>query len=163
MNIAYLLIGGNVGNRNKNIITAIELLQQQIGNIIKRSSIYETEAWGNTDQPDFLNQVLLAETELNAAECMHQILSIEEKMGRIRSEKNDPRIIDIDILFFNDEIINTPHLTIPHPQIQHRKFVLVPMNELASGLVHPVLNQTINTLLKNCIDPLEVRLQNNFN
>lgn len=158
MNKAYLLIGGNVGNRIDNIGTAITFLQQQVGKIIKRSSVYETEAWGNTNQPDFFNQVLLVETALGAAECMQHIFSIENKMGRIRRKKNDPRIIDIDILFFNDEIINEPHLTIPHPQIQNRRFVLIPMNELSPDLIHPVLNKSINNLLSTCDDQLEVRL-----
>ena len=158
MNTLYLLIGGNVGNRINNLETATGLLQQQIGNIIKRSSVYETGAWGNTNQPDFLNQVLILETRLNATECMQQIFFIENKMGRIRTEKNAPRIIDIDILFFNDEVINEPGLTVPHPQIANRKFVLIPMNELSPGLLHPVLNQTIANLLSTCTDQLEVRL-----
>lgn len=158
MNITYLLIGGNVGNRISNLETAINFIEKQIGNIIRRSSIYETDAWGNTNQPDFLNQVLLVQTKLNAAECMQQIFSIENKMGRIRDKKNAPRIIDVDILFFNDEIINESDLIIPHPQIQNRKFVLIPMNELASQLIHPVLKKTINNLLSTCPDTLEVRL-----
>src|SRR5258706_9683310 len=144
MNRTYLLIGSNVGNRINNIETATNLLQQQIGKIIKRSSVYETDAWGNTSQPDFLNQAILIETSLNADDCMQQIFSIENKMGRVRTKKNDPRIIDVDILFFNDEIINEPDLAIPHPQIQNRKFVLIPMNEISPELIHPALNQTIN-------------------
>ena len=158
MNLIYLLIGGNVGDRIANLETASDLIEQQIGKIIKRSSVYETDAWGNPDQPDFLNQVLFAETGLSAIKCMGEIFSIENKMGRVRAKKNDPRIIDIDILFFNDEIINEPDLSIPHPQIQNRKFVLVPMNELFPGLIHPVLKQSINNLLSACNDQLEVRL-----
>ena len=147
-----------MGNRINNFETSINFLQQKIGKIIKRSSVYETDAWGNTSQPDFLNQVILIETSLNATECMQQIFFIENKMGRVRTKKNDPRIIDIDILFFNDEIINEPDLIIPHPQIQNRKFVLIPMNEISPGLIHPALNQTINNLLSTCTDQLEVRL-----
>ncbi len=158
MNIIYLLIGGNVGNRIKNIEIAVNLIEEQIGKVIKRSGIYETDAWGNTNQPDFLNQVLLADTDLNAFESMQRIFFIENKMGRIRMEKNDPRIIDIDILFFNNEVINEPDLTIPHPQIQNRKFVLIPLNELSPGLIHPVLNKSITNLLSTCTDKLEVRL-----
>ncbi|MEO6329284.1 MAG: 2-amino-4-hydroxy-6-hydroxymethyldihydropteridine diphosphokinase [Ginsengibacter sp.] len=157
MNKAYLSIGGNIGNRIKNIKTAVGFLESQIGKIIKHSSIYETAAWGNTNQPDFLNQVLLIETVLNAAGCIQQIFSIENKMGRIRAEKNDPRIMDIDILFFNNEIITERHLIIPHPQIQNRKFILIPMNEISPDLVHPVLNRTISNLLCTCNDQLEVR------
>ncbi|MEO6453098.1 MAG: 2-amino-4-hydroxy-6-hydroxymethyldihydropteridine diphosphokinase [Ginsengibacter sp.] len=158
MNKVYLLIGGNMGDRMSNIDAAVNFLDQEIGNVIIRSSIYETDAWGNTNQPNFLNQVILIETPIGAAECMQQIFSIENKMGRIRAEKNDPRIIDIDILFFNDEIINEPHLTIPHPQIQNRRFVLIPMNEVSPHLVHPVFNQTISKILSVCQDELEVRL-----
>ncbi len=160
MNKTYLLIGGNVGNRIANLKNAINLIEQHIGNITNRSPIYETGAWGNRNQPDFLNQVLIVETNLNAAECMQLIFLMENKMGRVRDKKNDPRIIDIDILFFNDEIINDPNLTIPHPQIQNRKFVLIPMNEIAPNLVHPLLNQTIKNLLSTCPDQLEVRLLN---
>ena len=158
MNRTYLLIGSNVGNRVNNIETATNLLEQQIGKIIKSSSVYETDAWGNTSQPDFLNQAILIETRLNAHKCMQQIFSIENKMGRVRIKKNDPRIIDVDILFFNDEIINEQDLIVPHPQIQNRKFVLIPMNELSPGFIHPVLNQTIGNLLSTCADPLQVRL-----
>ncbi len=160
MNKTYLLIGGNIGNRIAILETAINLIEKKLGNITNRSSIYETGAWGNTNQPDFLNQVLLLETKLNAVKCMQQIFLIENKMGRVRDKKNDPRIIDIDILFFNDEIINDPGLSIPHPQIQNRKFVLVPMNELSPNLFHPVVKKTINNLLSTCTDPLEVRLLN---
>ncbi len=158
MNLVYLLLGANVGNTLSNIDTATNLLKRKIGNLIKCSSIYETDAWGNTDQPHFLNQVLLLQTQLAAAECMNGIFSIEKEMGRVRVKKNDPRIIDIDILFFNEEIINTPGLIVPHPQIQNRKFVLMPMNETFPWLLHPILHQTINTLLSACSDPLEVRL-----
>jgi 2-amino-4-hydroxy-6-hydroxymethyldihydropteridine diphosphokinase len=159
MNKTYLLLGGNVGDRINNIKTAARLLQNQTGAIIKHSSIYETDAWGNTEQPDFLNQVLYIETMLSASEYMHQILFIESEMGRIRLKKNDPRVIDIDILFFNDEVINEPpHLTIPHPEIPNRRFVLIPMNELSPDFVHPLLNKTIHYLLSVCKDMLQVRL-----
>ena len=157
MNKIYLLIGGNLGNRFENIEKAAALLEQQVGKIIGRSSIYETDAWGNPDQPDFLNQVLVTETKLSAMACMQQIFSIEAEIGRVRAQKNDPRSIDIDILFFNSEIINEPQLTVPHPQIQHRRFVLIPMSELAAGFIHPVLNRDISHLLTICTDKLEVR------
>lgn len=160
MNIIYLLIGGNMGDRISNLAKAADLLEKETGKIIKRSSIYETGAWGNTNQPDFLNQVIIIQTALSAADYIRQIFSIENTMGRVRTEKNAPRIIDIDILFFNDAVINEEHLTIPHPQIQNRRFVLIPMNELSPALVHPVLHQTISNLLSTCKDALEVRLLN---
>ncbi len=157
MNKAYLLIGGNIGDRNKNLNEAIDFIARECGSVTKSSSIYETAAWGKTDQPDFLNQCLLIQTSLTAPDLMKQILRIEEKMGRKRKEKNDPRIIDIDILFFNAEVLQTDFLTLPHPQLQNRRFVLVPLTEIAPMLVHPVLKKTITTLLKECPDKLEVK------
>ena len=147
-----------MGNSRQKILQAIHLIEKKIGGIIRQSHLYQTAAWGKTDQPDFLNQGLMAETQLSPRECLRRIFSIEKKMGRIRTEKNAPRIIDIDILFFNDEVINEPGLIVPHPQIPNRKFVLVPMNEISPELVHPLLHQTINNLLSTCADPLEVRL-----
>ncbi len=157
MNSAYLLLGGNLGDRVENLVTARSLIETELGKIIKASSVYETAAWGITEQPEFLNQVLLVKTNLPAKKVMQIILSIENKMGRIRSQKNASRIIDIDILFFNDEIINQPNLTIPHPEIQNRRFVLVPLNEIASGLIHPVFKQSIKNLLSTTNDKLEVK------
>src|SRR4026208_2624091 len=130
MNKAYLLLGGNIGNRPANLKKAKHLLENQVGKIVKYSRIYETASWGNTDQPDFLNQVLLIETKLAPAKIMEQILLIEKTIGRVRSEKNASRVIDIDILFFNDEVIETKNIIIPHPEIQNRNFVLYPLNEL---------------------------------
>ncbi|MEP6595801.1 MAG: 2-amino-4-hydroxy-6-hydroxymethyldihydropteridine diphosphokinase [Ginsengibacter sp.] len=154
MNKAYLLLGGNIGNRLANLETAKKLLRQQVGKIIKYSSVYETASWGNSDQPDFLNQVLLIETNLMAEKIMEQILLIENTMGRVRTEKNASRIIDIDILFINEEVIETKDITIPHPQIQNRNFVLFPLNELSPQLKHPVFKKTIHELLLQCNDTL---------
>jgi 2-amino-4-hydroxy-6-hydroxymethyldihydropteridine diphosphokinase len=156
MNLAYLLIGGNLGNREKNLDTARLLVEKKIGKIINASSIYQTASWGITGQPDFLNQVLIVETKLTPAKTLQQILSIENDMGRIRTQKNASRIIDIDILFFNDEVIHLPGLTIPHPEIANRRFVLVPLLELAPNFVHPVLKRTIQALLSTSKDTLEV-------
>jgi len=158
MNKTYLLIGCNEGNRTEHMNTAKEMIADKIGIITRCSKMYETAAWGKHDQPDFLNQVLLVETQLAAPICLQEILLIETRMGRVRTKKNDPRIIDIDILFFNNEIINDAHLTIPHPELQNRKFVLVPMNELSPGLVHPVLHRSIRDLLSTCKDALDVRV-----
>jgi 2-amino-4-hydroxy-6-hydroxymethyldihydropteridine diphosphokinase len=157
MNYAYLLIGGNEGDRMKYLQYASDHISLHFGKVIQHSSVYETAAWGKTDQPNFLNQVLFISTGLDALSLMQQILDTEKKMGRLRNEKYSPRIIDIDILFFNEEIINQPQLVIPHPEIQNRKFVLVPMNQVAPDLVHPVLHKSINTLLKECIDKLDVK------
>ncbi|MEO8108406.1 MAG: 2-amino-4-hydroxy-6-hydroxymethyldihydropteridine diphosphokinase [Ginsengibacter sp.] len=157
MNIIYVLVGGNMGNRRINLETALSWLEKEIGNVNASSLIYETEAWGNNDQPDFYNQVHIIHTRLSAEEAMKYILDIEEKMGRVRTIKNAARIIDIDILFFNAAIINEPGLTVPHPEIANRRFVLVPLDELSPGFVHPILHKTIHELLSTCKDELEVK------
>ena len=161
MNKAYLLLGGNIDDRLNNLKKAGELLQQDVGKIIECSGIYETAAWGNLDQPFFLNQVLLIETILSPEETMHKILFIEKKMGRIRTKKNASRIIDIDILFYNKEVIKTRNLTIPHPEIQNRNFVLHPLKQLIPEFEHPVLNRTIHELFLECSDTLAVKLYSN--
>lgn len=160
MNKIYVLIGGNIGERLKTMAKAKDLLQDNIGAIVQTSSIYETAAWGIVDQPDFLNQVLVIETIYNAKECMKKILSIENEMGRVRTIKNAARIIDIDILFFNNEIIHQDNLVIPHPEIQNRRFTLLPLTEISPLLMHPVFNQSMQTLLSTCKDELEVKLLN---
>jgi len=156
MNNAHLLIGGNLGNRNKNLSLAMHLLGHKCGNIVKQSAVYETAPWGKTDQQNFYNQALLLQTVQEPLTLLENILSIELKMGRERAEKNGPRIIDIDILFYNDEIIDVPNLRVPHPEMQNRRFVLVPLNEIAAEFIHPVLKKDIQTLLRECTDNLEV-------
>ena len=157
MRTAYLLIGGNLGNRKENLSKAISLINEQCGSLTRSSSIYETEAWGITDQPSFLNQALEISTSLNARQLMRKILKIEEEMGRVRKEKLGPRIIDIDILLFENEIHDLRFLKIPHPEMQNRRFVLVPLAEINSNLQHPVLKKTIAELLEECPDNLEVK------
>lgn len=157
MNKAYLLLGSNMGNSKMQLSKAVSHIEKKIGKLLRRSSLYSTAAWGNTEQPDFLNQVIIVQTELSAEQTMQQILSIEKKMGRVRTIKNAPRIIDIDILFFNKKIISQPDLVIPHPQTQNRRFVLVPLNELSPGFKHPVLKKTIHNLFIHCVDKLNVK------
>ena len=161
MNNVFLQTGGNVGNRFKNLQTAMELIEKEIGNILQQSSVYETEAWGFRDQPAFLNQVLQVETILSPTEVMEKIHLIENKMGRVRVQKMGPRTIDIDILFINDETINVPFLTIPHPFIEKRRFVLVPLSEISPNYFHPVLKKNVSSLLKECEDESVVRLFKN--
>ncbi len=156
VNQAYILTGGNLGNKIANLKKAAQILQNEVGQIVKSSSIYKTAAWGNRDQPDFYNQVHLIKTSLAANQLMETILQIEEAMGRIRTQKNAARIIDIDILFYNNEIINDPGLTIPHPEIPNRRFVLAPLNEIAPGFVHPSLAKKITELLNASSDTLKV-------
>jgi 2-amino-4-hydroxy-6-hydroxymethyldihydropteridine diphosphokinase len=157
MNTIYLLLGSNMGNSRQQLLKAKKNIEQQIGKTIRQSDLYQTAAWGNTKQADFLNQVIITETKLTAEETMQAILSIEKEMGRIRTKKNAPRIIDIDILFFNKEIIHTKNLVVPHPQLQNRNFVLAPLNQLSPNLKHPALNKTIHQLLKSSPDTLTVK------
>lgn len=157
MNKAYLLTGGNTGDRLSYLEMAIRELELECGRVIKESPIYETAAWGNTDQQAFLNQALLVETELSAEALMTSILRIEEKMGRVRTIKYGPRTIDIDILFFNKDFFNSDHIKIPHPELANRRFALEPLKDIAAGYKHPVLKKTVRQLLKDCPDPLAVR------
>ncbi len=156
MNKIFLITGGNIGNRKKNLETAAALIEKRVGEIVNHSKIYETEAWGITDQPSFYNQVLLIESKFSAKEVLDLILNIETEMGRKRTVKNAARIIDIDILFFNNSIVNEQNLIIPHPEIANRKFVLLPLNEIAPQMVHPVLRKTIKDLLFENGDQLKV-------
>ncbi len=157
MSIAYLLTGSNMGEPQQMLQQAATAIEEKgVGKIVVASSIFQTEAWGRHDQPDFLNQVIQIETSLPAAQLLQQLLAIEAEMGRHRTRKNDPRIIDIDILFYDDAVINEPELIVPHPLLQNRRFVLVPLQEIAPTLLHPVLHKTISQLLDECADPLHV-------
>ncbi|NII27714.1 2-amino-4-hydroxy-6-hydroxymethyldihydropteridine diphosphokinase [Pseudoflavitalea sp. X16] len=158
MNNVYLLIGGNVGDRRENLRQAVTAIDQSCGgHVVRQSAIYETAAWGKTDQQAFLNQALLLSTSFTPTHLLQQILQTEVLLGRVRQERYGPRIIDIDILFFNDAIINDPALTVPHPEVQNRRFALTPLQEIAPGLVHPVLKKSVDQLLQECPDMLEVK------
>lgn len=157
MNKVYLLIGGNMGNREEQLKQAIELIHNRIGNVAKVSSLYETAAWGKTDQPAFLNQALLVNTHLQPLDLLQHTLAIEMKMGRKRMEKNGPRTIDIDIMFYNHSIIDEPSLVVPHPAMAQRRFVLQPLAELAPDFLHPIFHKSITQLLDECTDPLPVK------
>jgi 2-amino-4-hydroxy-6-hydroxymethyldihydropteridine diphosphokinase len=155
MNKAFLLLGSNLGNREKTISEAIKMLGEA-GTINSISSLYRTGAWGKKDQPDFLNQVIILEIGFSCEDLLKKILEIEIKLGRVRGHKWAERTIDIDILYFNQEIIVTEHLKIPHPQIQFRRFTLIPLTEIAPGYKHPVLNISSIQMLERCEDKLEV-------
>lgn len=157
MNRAYLLTGGNLGNQRENLTAARKLLEEQCGEISAASCFYETAAWGKTDQPAFLNQALELKTSLNARQLIRRILKIEKIMGRVRKEKLGPRIIDIDILLFNDEVHDIRFLKIPHPEMPNRRFALTPLAEIAPNMQHPVLKKTIAQLLDECPDESGVK------
>jgi 2-amino-4-hydroxy-6-hydroxymethyldihydropteridine diphosphokinase len=151
----FLLLGTNLGNRMLNLDLAKQRISA-IGDILAASSVFRTEAWGKTDQPAFYNQVIKISSFFNPDVLLQKILMIEIEMGRIREEKWGPRVIDIDILFYGDSIVNTTALTLPHPGIPFRRFTLLPLSEIAPLFEHPVLNKNISTLLEECTDTLEV-------
>ena len=157
MSTAYLLIGGNLGNRSAYLQEAFDLIQTSCGNIVHSSAIYETAAWGLTDQPSFYNRALALETLLEPEKLMQELLQIEEQMGRKRIIKMGPRIIDLDILLIDRQIISTGLLTLPHPALPFRRFALLPLCEIAPNLIHPVLQKSIQQLLEECTDELDVQ------
>lgn len=157
MNQAYLLLGGNIGRREEQLNMAVNLIEERCGYVIDKSSFYETAAWGVTGQGPFLNRALVLKTKLNARELLGDLLNIETMMGRTRKEKFEPRIIDIDIIFFNHEIVNEARLVIPHPEMARRRFVLEPLNQVIPAYIHPVLYKTVSELLAECSDGLEVK------
>ena len=145
-----------MGNREKNLARAKKLISEKAGKVTRASSLYETAAWGKTDQPSFYNQALELETTLPPKDLLKLLLEIEKKLGRQRDEKYGPRTIDIDILLYGDQIFNDPQLRIPHPELQNRRFALTPLAEIGPGLVHPVFKKSITELLAICSDTLEV-------
>jgi len=155
-NKAYLLMGGNVGERITNLNAAATAISESCGKILTKSKVYETAAWGNENQPNFLNQLLVIETMLLPIDLLHQILNIESELGRKRDVPNDPRTIDIDILYYNDLVLKSAELTIPHPRIGKRRFSLVPLMEIAPDLVDPDLNLSIGEMYERCDDLLAV-------
>lgn len=158
MNRAFLCLGGNLGNRLENIEKALLFIEKQAGPIAKTSPVYETEAWGSKSSKKYLNLCVQIETTLSAKALMQKLLSIEKKLGRKRTnDRNSDRIIDIDILFYNNDVIHTNDLQIPHPRLHLRKFVLKPMNDIAPKLKHPELRKQISQFLKECKDPLQVK------
>lgn len=158
MNYVYLLLGSNLGDSRLLIENTSKLIYKNIGKIINESSFYESPPWGFTHENSFLNKVLFIETNFDAQKVLDECQSIERKMGRLRtnSSEYEAREIDVDILFFNDEIIKTQDLTVPHPRIEERRFALLPMSEIAENFIHPVLKCSIFDVLNNCKDNSKV-------
>lgn len=161
MSIAYLLLGSNLGNRRVHLCNAEEAIKRAAGKILRSSDVFESPAWGFDDPRAFLNQALKLETPMEAYPLLKTILDIESKLGRERSTNTyKARNIDIDILFYDDIIINQQDLIIPHPRLHLRRFVLEPLSSIAGDYIHPSLKKSVNELLECCPDDSEVKLYN---
>lgn len=158
MNFTYLLLGSNLDDRSALLQRAKEAISSRIGNITRESSVYESEPWGFQSEHRFLNQVIRIETNYQPLQILDEILQIETLLGRKRvdSKGYTSRSIDIDILFFNDEIISEDKLTIPHPKIPERMFTLLPLSELDRSMIHPGSRKSISDLMRECPDTLNV-------
>ena len=148
MHQIYLALGTNIGDRPQNLRSAIAALPPSV-NVLQESRIYETEPWGYLDQPAFLNMALKAETSLSPRELLNYLKDLEVQLGRTPNFRNGPRLLDMDILFFDDLCLNEPDLVIPHPRIHERSFVLVPLTDIAPGFIHPLLAQSVTQMLNN--------------
>lgn len=159
MNEVYLCLGGNLGNYLENLNKACQLINEKAGKLIQQSSVYQSQAWGMDVAPDFYNQVIKIETKFTAQQLISVLFDIEKTLGRKRTETlgYQNRIMDIDILFFNHEIIRTDLLKIPHPRLHLRQFVLQPLNEIAPNFIHPLFHTTIAELLMICPDKDEIK------
>ncbi len=157
----YLILGSNLGNKLFYLQTAIRHISTKIGDIVKTSSVYESKPWGVTDQENYYNQVVQVSTLLSPQETIEKIHQIEAEMGRVRKRKYDSRIIDIDIAFWNNEIISENQLEIPHPRLHLRKFALLPLLEINPELIHPAIKKSVREILQKCPDTSEpVQLKN---
>jgi 2-amino-4-hydroxy-6-hydroxymethyldihydropteridine diphosphokinase len=158
MNKIVLLLGGNLGDKYAILNEAEEILLERLGSVELYSSFYETEAWGFETENIFLNKVLVIRTHYTSEQSLRICQKIELELGRVRKENRySSRLIDIDLLFFNKDIVNTEDLILPHPRIQERRFVLEPLNEIMGYFVHPVYTKKISTLLEECADECIVK------
>ncbi|MBE9582893.1 2-amino-4-hydroxy-6-hydroxymethyldihydropteridine diphosphokinase [Mucilaginibacter sp. JRF] len=157
MTQVFLLLGSNLGDREALLAQTIQLIEQRVGPLTAASAVYETQSWGKTDEPDYLNQVIMLYTNEVPEKLLDNLLNIEHEMGRERRERWGARVIDVDILFYGDEVINTPKLQIPHPRLHERRFTLEPLAEIAPGFIHPVLNKDVLQLLNELHDNLIVK------
>ncbi|MFN4145226.1 MAG: 2-amino-4-hydroxy-6-hydroxymethyldihydropteridine diphosphokinase [Runella sp.] len=162
-NPVYLLLGGNLGHREATLQQARKLIESRIAPIEVASQVYETAPWGVTDQPSFLNQVLMLRTHLHPIDILELVQKIEQYLGRERRERWGAREIDVDILFYGELILQMPDLVIPHPRLQERRFTLLPLVEIAPTFIHPKFKKTISELLAECIDDSKVNVYNESN
>ncbi|WP_461114851.1 2-amino-4-hydroxy-6-hydroxymethyldihydropteridine diphosphokinase [Spirosoma jeollabukense] len=158
--MVFLLLGANLGDRVQTLRRAVELITERVGAVVRQSGLYETAPWGVADQPSYLNQVVAVETTLEPYVLLGQTQIIEQELGRVRLEKWGARVIDIDILYYDQLVLQTPTLTIPHPYLHQRRFTLVPLAEIAPDFVHPVLLKTTIKLLAECEDEGNVKIFN---
>ena len=161
METAFLLLGGNIGDRETVLRNAISRIESNVGAIDQVSALYETEPWEMLNAENFLNIALKITTKLSAIELLDTLLNIEEQSGRKRNQniaEYESRPLDIDVLFYGSKIIQTTQLTIPHPKLHTRRFVLVPLCEIAADFIHPVLDKPIFTLLDECQDQLKTEV-----
>ncbi|MBL7914584.1 MAG: 2-amino-4-hydroxy-6-hydroxymethyldihydropteridine diphosphokinase [Bacteroidia bacterium] len=147
-----LMLGGNLGDVKSNFESALSELETDMGSIFKKSSLYQSDPWGDTDQPPFLNQAIWYKTSLEPGKLLEMVLEIENKLGRVRNRKNGPRIMDIDILLIDNQIINEPKLIVPHPRMHLRRFNMLPLAELVPEWIHPVLGKSMSDLMELCED-----------
>ena len=155
--LAYLLLGSNLGDRAAHLAGARRQLAATAGEIVAQSGLYETAAWGQENQPAFLNQALAVRTRLHPSELLAACLAAEQAAGRERHERWGSRTLDVDILFYGSQVIHSPNLTIPHPHLSERRFALAPLADIARALRHPESGLTVAELLARCPDPLPVR------
>ncbi len=159
MNMLVLCTGSNLGDRRENLVSAIGLIEERLGRILKISAIYKADSWGYESENQYYNQCLVIETKQGAEDCLKQILEIERMLGRERTGSGYlDRIIDIDILFFDDLVMDSGSLKIPHERLAFRRFVLLPLVEILPDFEHPLFRKTIRELLEQCSDPVEVVL-----
>jgi len=158
-NLVYLLLGGNQGNVKESFAQTLALIEEHVGNVVDGSPVYKTEPWGFQSDSPFLNQVIMVKTNLEPDQLLKMIFMIEEKMGRKRNYsegKYTSRPIDIDILFYNDLVIESEELIVPHPRLHKRNFTLIPLNDLSPDFCHPLLKKTVAELVLSCDDTLTV-------
>ena len=152
MNIVFLQLGSNLGEREVLLQDAIIAIEDRVGLVVEKSKVYESVPWRVEGQENYLNQMLKVKTKMLADDVLSIVLDIEKELGRIRIEKWGERLIDIDIIFYNDSIIETPDLCVPHKHLHERMFVLTPLHNIAPEMVHPKYNKTIEELLNMCKD-----------